>query len=121
MKTLRTIWIGIGVLGLFASLRAAALSQSAGSARALWTNLLAAAFAVAILASAILSSRSLAARRVLLVCWILTLVYCGAFLMLVGLEFGPVWIAITLAVGALSIASIWIMRRTPTSKLTQSS
>jgi FtsH-binding integral membrane protein len=116
MKTLRVIWIGIGVLALLAGLRAFELSQLAGSTRAMWTNLLAVGFAFAILASAIFANRSEAARRILLVCWVLAVVYCIAFLMLVGLEFGPVWFAIAISVGALSTASIWIVRRQRTSK-----
>jgi hypothetical protein len=116
MKTLRVIWIGIGVLALLATLRAFVLSQHAGSTRAIWTNLLAVAFALTILVSTIFSNRSLAARRILATCWVVTVVYCVAFMMLVGLEFGALWLVVAISVGALSTVSIWIMRRQMTSK-----
>jgi len=119
MKTLRAIWIGIGVLALLATLRALALSQHAGSTRAIWTNLIAAAFALTVLASAIFSSRSPAARRILAICWVVTVLYCAAFMMLVGLEFGVLWLVVAILVGAPSITSIWIMRRKQTTRNTQ--
>ena len=116
MKTLRTIWIGIGVLALLATLRALVLSQQAGSTRAIWTNLVAASFALAILVSVILSSRSRAAQRVLIACWVVTAFYCGSFSMFVGLEFGVPWLVGAILVGVLSIASIWIIQREKTSR-----
>jgi hypothetical protein len=119
MKTLRAIWIGIGVLALLATLRAIVLSQHAGSTRAIWINSIAAAFALTVLASAVSSNRSLAARRILATCWVLTVVYCVAFTMLVGLEFGALWLVVAILVGVLSITSIWIMRRKQTSRNTQ--
>jgi hypothetical protein len=115
MKALRIVWIGIGVLALGVSLRALELSQRAGSPRATWTNLLAVAFAVAILASAFLSARSQAARKVFAICLVVCALYCAAFVMLVGLEFGAVWLATVISVGALAVISIWLVLRKPTS------
>lgn len=114
MKILRIIWIGIGVLSTGVSLRALELSLRAGSPRAVWTNLFAVAFAAVIVASALLSARSQVARRVFTVCLVLTALYCAAFVMLVGLEFGAVWLAVVTSVGALGLVSIWMMLRKPT-------
>lgn len=111
MKALRIIWIGIGVVALCVSLRALELSQRAGSPRAVWTNLLAVAFAVAISASAFLSARSQTARRVFAICLVVTALYCAAFVMLVGLDFGLVWLVAATSVGALGVTSIWVMLR----------
>ena len=115
MKALRVIWIGIGVLALCISLRALDLSYWAGSSRAMWTNLVAVAFAVAISASAFLSARSEIARRVFLTCLVVTALYCVAFVLLVGLEYGAVWFAAIISVGALAVTSIWMLLRTAAS------
>lgn len=115
MRALRVIWIGIGVLALCVSLRALDLSQRAGSSRAMWTNLVAVAFAVAISTSAFLSARSETARRVFITCLVVTTLYSVAFVMLVGLEFGAVWLATVISVGALGLISIWVTLRSPTS------
>jgi hypothetical protein len=111
MKVLRAIWGSFGTLALLAALMELALKGRTTNGNAIAGDLIVAVFSGTMLASAVMSGRSAAALKVLAVCWVGIILYCGAFIALVGFEFGRWWLVAATALLLMASSSLWILTR----------